>query len=56
VSAYYNTYPDVGRGRSCESQDSACIGLEVYCKRVLSQGHLEELCQVSMKVPMRSNL
>lgn len=52
ASAYYNTYPEVGRDRSYTSQDSACIGLEVYCKTFLSQGHLEEQCQVNMKVPM----
>lgn len=52
MSAYYNTYPEVGRARSYKSQGSACIGLEVYCKIFLSQGHLEEQCQVNVKVPM----
>lgn len=51
TSAYCNTYPEVGRGRFCISQDSACIGLGVYCKTLLSQGHLEEQGQVSVKVP-----
>lgn len=39
ASTYYNTYPEVGRGRFRKSQDSAFIGLEVYCKTFLSQGH-----------------